>query len=75
MKNSLRLNAASLWLIRNQNKLCLLMATNSEWALIENAVLQLKKGLKIVKNHQSRFKQMFKSKNKNKYLKWMVRIV
>jgi hypothetical protein len=65
MKNSLRLNAASLWLIRNQNKLCLLMATNLEWALIENAVLQLKKSLKIVKNPQSRFKQMFKSKNKN----------
>ena len=76
MKSSLKQNAASLWSIKNQNKLCLLTATNMEWTHIENAVLQIMKNYKIVKNHQDHYKQIFKlSKNKNKYLKQMEIIV
>ena len=52
MKNSLRLNAASLWLTKSQSKLFLITATNLEWVHLENVVPLLKKGLKIVKNHQ-----------------------
>lgn len=60
MKNSLKQNAAFLWSTKNQNRLCLLTATNSEWTLIENAVLLIMKDHKIVKNHQDPYKQMFK---------------